>query len=113
MEHSGREHPFYMVVPGTPAPRGGALSRVVAANGSTQTRTSNITQLASRSGKNSAPLPASQLNPISPITTQNQYAYVPYVHVGTGSRAMIPVQLDPATLGGASQTLLACAHARV
>ena len=27
MEHSGCEHPFYTAVPGTPAPRGGALSR--------------------------------------------------------------------------------------
>jgi len=85
-------------VPGTPAPRAGALSRVVAA-GQSPTTVSNIARLASRGV--SAFHPTASLLPSSHSATPDPSTcvYVPYRHVrtGTGERAMVPLRLNPAT----------------
>ena len=97
MDTIGGEHLSYStVVPGTPAPRAGTESRVVAA-GQSPTTTSNIARLASRGAPAFQPtaslLPAAYCATPDPSTC----VYVPYHHVRTGERAMVPLRLDPAT----------------
>lgn len=97
MELSGGEHFQYAVpAPGTPAPRTGTVSRVVA-DGQSPTTVSNIARLASRGCPAFQPtaslLPASYSATPYPPTC----VYVPYRHVHTGERAMVPLRLDSVT----------------
>jgi len=97
MEHSGGEHFQYAVpAPGTPAPRTGTVSRVVA-DGQSPTTVSNIARLASRGCP--AFQPTSSLLPASYSATPDPSTcvYVPYRHVHTGERAMVPLRRDPVT----------------
>ena len=87
---------YTATVPGTPAPRAGTESRVVAAGPSPAT-VSNIARLASRGA--SAFQPTASLLPAHHCATPDPSTcvYVPYRHVHTGERAMVPLRVDPTT----------------
>ena len=96
--HSTRgEHLQYTVpAPGTPAPCSGTVSRVVAAVRSPITE-SSITRLASRGA--AAFHPTASLLPAyhSATPDPSTCVYVPYRHIHTGERAMVPLRVDPTT----------------
>jgi len=94
---TGGEHLGYTTpAPGTPAPGAATVSRVVAA-GQSPTTTSNIARLASRGAPTFKP--TASLLPATHCATPDPSicVYVPYRHIQTGERAMIPLRLDPAT----------------
>jgi len=97
MDTVGGEHfPYSAMVPGTPAPRAAADSRVVAV-GQSPITTSNITRLVSRGAP--AFHPTASLLPASHCVTPDPSTcvYVPIRHVHTGERAMVPLHVHPIT----------------
>ena len=97
MYTTGGERSLYTtMVPGTPIPRGGTESRVVAAVQSPITE-SSITRLASRGA--AAFHPTASLLPSyhSATPDPSSCVYVPYRHIHTGRRALVALCRDATT----------------
>ena len=97
MYTTGGERSLYTsTVPGTPIPRAGTESRVVA-DGQSPITISNIARLASRGCP--AFQPTASLLPASYIATPDPSTcvYVPYRHVHTGERALVALRRDATT----------------